>query len=277
MYLIEDNNTSHIGDDSDLLEIMVSHEQTINNLVVDMIIMEHRSIVEKNNVLYEEATEKFVAKIQEQMKTYWSKVISFFNNLWRRITLLFMDREKWVSANKAKIQSFNSEKTIMVNLPKNFKSWDTLVEAKKIDGAKINTIPDLAMKTIRSMIGGSSAIRKLINKQLTGKSEDNVNYSQYYNEKIGEVVETKIDNDIVRAALRQVEMNKTSKILMNHIKDIERKILIRYANKVLPKSSILKVLNIASSMTISCVKALHNTAIKVGNYSWIVCKKAATA
>ena len=270
------------GEDVELIEIATSHEQYMNNLTIAMIMAEHKAVVDEDKSIYEEAKDGFFKRAGDAIKKFWAKVVVFFKALWDKVVGVFRNREKWVKTNRKKIDAFDPSKNVSVNLPKNFKGWDTKTEAAKINAAQINTMMDFAVgasagkadvKQAQS-IGGAAAVRKHVNKVLIGKFEENVNYSAYYNEKIGEMVNTNLDKSIVEFAVNQVELTKAAGNLMKEVKDIEKNVIGRMSKT---KAANLSGVSVLSSLTVACVKALHNTSIRMGNYAWVVCRRAAAA
>ena len=262
------------GEDTELLTIMVEHEQYMHNLSIAMMRAEHRSIVEEDTALYEQAKEGFFKRAGDHIKKFWARVVAFFKALWSKVAGLFVNRQKWVKANRDAIKK-GAPKTSM-NLPSKFKEWGTSDYRLVVFNDKIEKLITDAPANMSGVTPNEAS--KNINKELTGKFEEVVNYSAFFNEQIGEMVDTQLGtvvNEIINEliAFKNVKnnisyMSKQEKLFLGKVKDLEKGNFDQRA---------LSNLNKLSTMVVSFTKALHNTSIRMNNYAWQACRKAASA
>ena len=262
----------YTGEDTELLTIMVEHEQYMHNLSIAMMRAEHRSIVEEDTALYEQAKEGFFKRAGDHIKKFWARVVAFFKALWYKVSTLFADRHKWVKEHKDDIVK-GAPKTSM-RLPSRFKQW----------GGSDKRVEEYQAKVIRvigNVKGLSKDMVKEANNHLTGKMEEVVNYSEFFNEQIGEMTDTRLGS-VVNEILYEVLASENAKFFISLISKTEKEFLSKVAQLNKQKEKIqqpqnLSNINKVSTMVVSFLKALHNTAIRMGNYGWQACRKAASA
>ena len=272
-FVVQDTYT---GDDTELLDIMVTHEQDMHNLTIAMMRAEHRSIVSEDKSISEAAEASFFQRVWTKIKEFWAKVVSFFNALWTKITTLFVDREKWVGKNKDAINKGASK--AKMSLPGKFKDWNSQVrinDAEKKAGRVFSEAQNAADKAA----GRMGFLRSLVNKIFSGKEEANVNYTKMFADEIGEMVETPLHN-VINSAMREAMASKIANAAMKQVRATEKAALAnaKKAEKGGEKSkAALTAINTVSTATAAYSKALHNTVVKMCNYGWAACRKAAAS
>ena len=289
-FVVQDTYT---GDDTELLDIMVTHEQDMHNLTIAMMRAEHRAVVSEDMTIAEAAEGSFIQRVWSKIKEFWAKIVSFFSSLWSKVTGLFQDREKWINSNSTAID--RGAATATMSLPKNFNSWNGADRIKKAQnnvdkvfkhvsqkGAAAGGKEQMKKGGVVNMVSGAARtvwhgfLRHELNVQGT---DENVNYAEDFNKTIGEMKDTPLKGVIVTAR-REAMATKTSKSALAQVKAAEKSALARAkaeAKDTENASAALSVINQKSSVVASYSKALHNTVIKMCNYGWAACRKAASS
>ena len=245
-----------VGEDTELLDIMVSHEQYMNNLTIAMIMAEHKAVVEENKDIYEEARKGFILREDAETQSFWKKVVAFFKAKVARVLKTASYRAKWVAENKANLLAFDGD--VSMKMPQNFKNWSSTKEINHL--SKLVSI---------DVMKDPNEARKEFNKKLTGKDEENVNYAKYYADKIGDRVEVRLDKAVVKKAVELIELEKPSQELIGG--------LIQLVNKARAdlKKEHKRAGKVVRSAILSAFTGLFSTIVGMHNVAWVVCRKAA--
>ena len=289
-FVVQDTYT---GDDTELLDIMVTHEQDMHNLTIAMMRAEHRAVVSEDMTIAEAAEGSFIQRVWSKIKEFWAKIVSFFSSLWSKVTGLFQDREKWVNSNKLAIERGASNATM--SLPANFAKWNG---ADRISSAQKNVdkmFTDVSHKA-KAAAGGAQAKAGGVGNVVMGRAkqvwngillkefgvqgvDEKANYSDVFNKAIGEMKDMSLGGGVIKTAMREATATKAAKIGLSQVKAAEKAALARAkaeAKDMKQAGAALNVINQKSSTVASFTKALHNTVIKMCNYGWAACRKAAS-
>ena len=271
------------GEDTELLTIMVEHEQYMHNLSIAMMRAEHRSVIEEEVVIYEQAREGFFNRAWDQIKKFWARVVAFFQALWKRVVDLFIDREKWVRNNEKAIDAGAGNASM--NMPEHFANWNGLKRVdditKELDTklVEVSLLANVAQKHAKEGQEGrsSSVVNSYLGRVVGKTSGEAVNWSEEYRKIIGELKEINLKG-IIEKAKKEVRVSGIAKRSLARIVGNERRILAQ-ARKMQQgseyRSAALRALNKVSTETALANKALHNTIIQMANYGWQACRKAA--
>ena len=282
------------GEDTELLDIMVEHEQYMYNLSIAVMHVEHRSIVEEDTALYEQAKEGFLSRVWDQIKKFWARIVAFFKSLWDRVVNLFTNREKWVKSNTKQIDAGASKASM--SMPEHFSKWDSNKEVNKLTdkvksaGNKALSVATAAQQDANAKSGTGDTggvigkLRRTKNwlGEVVGVSnvEEPVNYTEKYSNVVGQLKDTSLGGVIAKAKTEAMATSKVSSA-MGNLRKIEGEILA-LAKKVQATKGgnqvvAIKTIHRISTESATASKSLHNTIIKMCNFGWQACRKAASA
>ena len=270
---------TYTGDDTELLDIMVTHEQDMHNLTIAMMRAEHRSIMEGNTALYEEAEESFFKRVWNKIKEFWQKVVDFFRSLWEKISGLFRDREKVIKKNEEVIKKAVESRSIKMRLPENFAKWDSNKEVdavnKNVKGIFLLTDIARRAKEMEGQKGFINFVKRNVFKLITKVEFENYNFAKYYEKKLGDPKEMTIDSSIEEVAKREAGAYHLGKKVIQSAKEAQKGAIDEIKRSVQTKNAehrnaVMQAINVKSSMAATYTSALSNSIRRVSGLSWKV-------
>ena len=265
------------GEDTELLDIMVTHEQDMHNLTIAMIRAEHHSIMEGNTAIQEEAEDSFFKRVWSKIKEFWDKVVNFFRSLWEKISGLFKDREKFIEKNEEAINKAAVSRSVKMRLPENFAKWDSNKEVdlhkKAMNGIFILTDIARRAKEMEGQKGFINFVKRTVFKTITKLPV--YNFADYYNKKLGDPKEMTIDSDITEVAKREIKSRHIGKKIVQSSNEARKRAIAEIRNSVKTKDPehrkrVMEEINIKSSMAATYTSALSNSIRLVSGLSWKV-------
>ena len=267
---------TYTGDDTELLDIMVTHEQDMHNLTIAMMRAEHRSIMEGNTALYEEAEESFFKRVWNKIKEFWQKVVDFFRSLWEKISGLFRDQEKIIKKNEEVIEKAAESRSIKMRLPENFAKWNSSNEVdavnKNVKGIFLLTDIARKAKEMEGQKGFINFVKRTVFKAITKVPTENFNFAKYYQWKLGEIKDITIDSNIAEVAKREASSWHLGKKVVQAAKEAQKGAINEIKQSVQIKdaehrNAVIQAINTKSSMAATYTAALSNSIRRMSKLS----------
>ena len=279
------------GEDTDLLEIAVSHMQDMGNLSIAMARAEHMSVVSEDMSIVEEAQDSFLRRMIDGIKEIWSRIVEFFKSLWDRFLSIFIDREKWIDNNKDAIERGARESRAM--LPRNFSKMNSMkwIEIAEGDVEKLMKMASRAASSAEAYTRAEESrwrgdymrrIKDLIKAwgydRLSSRSRGPIDYARIYDEALGVPVLTPLKG-VIKVAMREARATKTAKRALRQVEIAQgealRGVKEQQKRKEGDQSLALLAINQCSLEASRYIKSLHNTILKICGYGWSACRIAA--